>query len=142
MSYHNTSMFIFSQLPESVIIMIMSYLKRPPTPHHIFPIRSILCGLDDMVDYIEGKRIEFDNTIRSMIINPCKIDLFMIKYEPTIKTKNSRRGLYCLWIKNIIETKLSIKDMNTLHYLFTNDSVEMNVYNELISSVTWKYSIR
>lgn len=135
-------MFIFSQLPETIITIILSYLKRPPTPQHIFPIRNILYGIDDKVQYIQGKRLEFDNTIRSMIMNPCKIDLFMIKYDPSIITNNSRRGLFCLWIKNILESKLSIQDMNILHYLFTDDSVEINVYNELISSVTWKYSNR
>ena len=134
-------MFPFADLPESIIYIILSYLDKHPIPSHVLPIKNILSGLDENVYYIEGKKLEINNIIKPMIINPYKIDLFMINYEPSILTNNSKRGLFCLWIKNILESKLSIKDMNLIRYLFTDETIEVNEYNELISSVRWRYSI-
>lgn len=134
-------MFPFADLPESIINIILSYLDKHPIPSHVLPIKNILSGLDENVYYIEGKKLEINNIIKPMIINPYKIDLFMINYEPSILTNNSKRGLFCLWIKNILESKLSIKDMNLIRYLFTDETIEVNEYNELISSVRWRYSI-
>ena len=134
-------MFPFADLPESIINIILSYLDKHPIPSLVLPIKNILSGLDENVCYIEGKKLEINNIIKPMIINPYKIDLFMINYEPSILTNNSKRGLFCLWIKNILESKLSIKDMNLIRYLFTDETIEVNEYNELISSVRWRYSI-
>lgn len=135
-------MFEFNRLPDSIIRIILSYLEKPPRPPHTKPISDVLYDIDDMVEYVDGKRLVFDNRIIPMVTNPSNHYSFMIRHNHSLVKRNIGMELFSLWAKNIIENKLPITEDKEFILKLYKGEIEPNVYNNIITRVKWNYSPR